>query len=134
MERGVPYSWFVTSRGNGTTTTTDSGMFRFYNEGEGIENYAPFPAEAVSPARGANIAATAMVDLEWNGSDVDDDITGYEVLFGTDAAALASAGTSTEASLSDVSVASGSTYLWQVITTDSAGNTSTSELFQFRVN
>ncbi len=134
LERGVPFSWFVTSRGNATTTTTDSETFRFYNEGEGIENYAPFPAEAVNPARGANIAATALVALEWSGSDVDGDITGYEVLFGTDSAALSSAGTTADTSLGDVSVTSGNTYFWQVVTTDSAGNTSTSELFQFRVN
>jgi len=134
LERGVPYSWFVTSRANGTTTTTDSAPFRFYNEGAGVENYAPFPAQAVSPARGANLDAAAAVSFEWSGSDIDNDITGYEVFLGTDASALATAGTATEMTLADVAVASGSTYFWQVVTTDSAGNTSTSEIFEFRVN
>jgi hypothetical protein len=37
-------------------------------------------------------------------------------------------------SLSDVSVSSSTTYYWKVITRDSKGNTSESEVGQFRVN
>lgn len=133
--RGTPYEWFVTSRANGTTVSTDSPSFRFYNEGPGIENYAPFPAEAVSPARGVNLdAATTMVTLDWDASDVDDDITGYEVFFGTDAEPTTSIGTPTESTLADVAVTSGTTYYWRIVTTDSQGNTSNSEIFTFRVN
>ena len=133
--RGVPYEWWVTSRATGTTATADSERFRFYNEGPGLENYAPFPAVAVSPARGVNLdASTTTVNLDWEASDVDDDITGYEVFFGTDANPTTSIGTPTESSLADVAVASGSTYYWMVVTTDSQGNTSNSEIFTFRVN
>lgn len=134
LDRGVPYSWFVTSRANGTQSTADSDSFRFYNEGAGIENYAPFPAEAVAPARGASLATTTSLTLQWSGSDIDGDITGYEVFFGTDAAALTSIGTPTESSLTDVPVSAATIYFWQVVTTDGEGNTSTSELFEFRVN
>ncbi|MBT8237735.1 MAG: hypothetical protein KJN65_03750 [Croceitalea sp.] len=134
LERGAPYSWSVTSRNQGNTTTAESATFRFYNEGPGIENYAPFPAEAVSPSRGANIAATATVELAWSGSDVDDDIVSYEVFFGTDAATTTSIGVTAEEALPNVEVTSGIIYYWLVITTDSAGNTSTSEVFEFRVN
>jgi len=135
IERGAPYSWFVTSRANGTTATADSESFRFYNEGPGIENYAPFPAEAVAPARGASLATTTSLTLQWTSGDIDDDITGHEVFLGTDAAALASVGTTeTSTSLADVAVMAGTIYFWQVVTTDSAGNASTSEVFEFRVN
>lgn len=134
IERGVPYEWFVTSRAQGTTETAVSATFRFYNEGAGIENYAPFPAEAVNPARGANIAASATVTLEWSASDVDDDIVEYEVFFGTDADPQTSLGTTAESSFPDVAITTGTTYYWRVVTTDSQGNTSTSEVFQFRVN
>ncbi|NNC35658.1 MAG: hypothetical protein HKO09_12340, partial [Croceitalea sp.] len=103
-------------------------------EGPGIENYAPFPAEAVSPSRGANIATTTTVELAWSGSDVDDDIVSYEVFFGTDAATTNSIGVTAEEALPNVEVTSGIIYYWLVITTDSAGNTSTSEVFEFRVN
>ncbi|MET1259099.1 hypothetical protein ABV409_07145 [Flagellimonas sp. DF-77] len=131
--RGAPYSWSVTSRADGTQDVGTSATFRFYNEGPGIENYAPFPAEVVSPARGANIAATTMVTLSWTGSDIDDDITGYEVFFGTEADPTTSVGTTTDTTLTDMIVMSGTTYFWRVVTTDSAGNTSSSEVFSFKV-
>lgn len=136
IERGVPFEWFVTSRAQGTSETAISATFRFYNEGEGIENYAPFPAEAVSPARGANIAATATVTLEWSASDVDDDIVEFEVFLngGIEQDPTNSLGVTTETTLSNVGVNSGTTYYWKVVTTDSQGNTSTSEVFEFRVN
>ena len=134
IERGVPYSWHVISRAEGTTATTESETFRFYNEGPGIENYAPFPAEAIAPARGLNLSEVTEVTLSWSGSDIDDDITGYEVFFGTGASALASIGATTETSIASVAVAESTTYSWQIITTDEAGNSSTSEVFEFRVN
>lgn len=133
--RGTPYSWFVISRATGNTNTAESESFRFYNEGPGIENYAPFPAEVISPARGASLANTDMLTLEWNGSDIDDDITGYEVFFGRDVAALESIGTTDATTTTiDVMVTANTIYYWQVITTDGAANTSSSEIFEFRVN
>ncbi|WP_350287840.1 hypothetical protein [uncultured Croceitalea sp.] len=134
LDRGVPYSWLVTSRANGTIETTDSGLFRFYNEGPGIENYAPFPAEAIAPKRGSNIPNTSSVTLEWASSDVDNDITGHEVFFDTNNNPTSSIGASTENTLTNISVNPGSTYYWKVVTTDSAGNSSDSEVFEFRVN
>ncbi len=130
--RGVPYEWFVVSRANGTTETASSAVWRFYNAGPGISNYAPFPAEAVAPPRGATIDASATVTLQWSGNDVDNDIVSYDLYFGTsDPPDLFQAditGTSSE-----VSIATGQTYYWQVETKDSAGNRTNSELFVFRV-
>lgn len=133
IARGTPYSWSIISRGNATTETAESAVFRFYNEGPGIENYAPFPAEAVAPARGVNLPmSTATITLEWSGSDVDNDITGYEVFFGTEENPTTSIGSGAETSIADVPVTTG-TYYWTVVTTDSAGNTSTSEVFSFKI-
>ncbi len=135
VERGTPFSWFVTSRAQGTSVTANSATFRFYNEGPGIENYAPFPAEAVNPARGANISAAGTVTLEWSGTDIDGDLADFEVFFDADVSdPTTSIGTTVETSLSDVPITSGTTYFWRVVSTDSAGNSSTSEVFQFRVN
>ncbi|MGB5377208.1 hypothetical protein [Muriicola sp.] len=130
--RGTPYEWFVVSRANGTNETATSPTWKFYNEGPGVENYAPFPAEVVSPARGATVAATGSITLEWSGSDVDNDLSDFEVFFGTDASALASIGTTTESTL-DTSIDTGTVYYWRVISQDSQGNTSQSEIFEFRV-
>jgi len=132
VERGAPYEWFVISKANGTEVTASSPIFKFYNQGPGINNYAPFPADAVNPSRGATIANTTSVTLEWTGSDIDDDIVEFEVLFGTDVEPSEVAGT-TAAETFDVTVASGLTYYWKVNTTDSQNNTSSSEIFEFRV-
>ena len=132
IERGTPYEWFVTSKADGTNATANSATWRFYNQGPGIENYAPFPATAVSPARGAALSVGGNVTLEWEGSDVDNDITDYEVLFGTDPEPTNSAGTTASTTL-DVDTSSGQVYYWQVITNDSAGNSSESEIFEFQV-
>ena len=132
--RGEPYEWFVVSRANGSTQTATSAMFRFFNEGPGIENYAPFPAQAVAPTRGANLSATtSSVNFEWSSSDIDGDITSFEVFFGTDPSSLSSIGVTAESSLSNVSVTSGTTYYWSVTSVDDQGNSSFSETFQFRI-
>lgn len=131
--RGTPYSWFVTSRAQGTTDTSNSITFRFYNEGPGIENYAPFPADAVSPTRGQNLSGISSVNLQWSGSDIDDDISDYEVFFGTNQDSLSSIGNTVNTTITNVTVITGNIYYWQVVTTDGVGNTSTSEVFQFRV-
>lgn len=135
IERGTPYSWFVTSRAQGTTSTAESTVFRFYNEGPGIENYAPFPAEAVRPSSGENFAnGTSTVDLEWLGGDIDDDIEDYEVFFGTDPNPSSSLGVVNGTTLSDIAVMNTTVYYWQVITRDSFGNSSISQVFSFRIN
>ncbi len=135
IERGTPYSWFVTSRAQGTSSTAESATFRFYNEGPGIENYAPFPAEAVQPGRGENFeSGTSSVDLEWSGADIDGDIEEYEVFFGTAPDPTDSLGVVSGTSLDDVAVMDGTIYYWQVITRDSFGNSSSSEIFSFRIN
>lgn len=131
LERGVPYEWFVVSKANGTNETASSSIWKFYNQGPGVENYAPFPAEAVNPGRGAAIDNTGTVQLEWSGSDVDNDITEYDVLFGTDSDPTTLLGT-TQDSFIDATIATG-VYYWRVISKDSQGNSSESEIFEFSV-
>ena len=134
IDRGTPYEWYVVSRANGTNATAQSPTWRFYNEGPGIQNYAPFPAQVVSPAQGANLSNVTAVTLRWEGSDVDDDIVDYEVFFGTDSTSLESLEITTESVLEDVAVSPGMVYFWKVNIRDSQSNVSGSELFQFRVN
>ena len=135
LERGTPYAWFVTSRATGTTSTAISETFQFYNEGPGIENYAPFPAQAVRPSQGQNFTnGTTLVTLEWSTTDIDDDISEYEVFFGSDPIPTTSIGTTSGTIIENVTVTNSTVYYWQVRTTDSAQNSSLSEVFQFRVN
>ncbi len=132
IERGVPYEWFVISRANGTSETALSTIWKFYNQGPGVENYAPFPAEAVSPERGAAITNSGTLMLEWNGSDVDDDLAEYDIFFGTESDPTDLLGTTSENSI-EATIASGQVYYWRVISRDLQNNSSQSEIFEFRV-
>jgi len=134
ITRGAPYEWFVVSKATGTTATASSSSFKFYNQGPGIENYAPFPAEAVSPIRGADLTdTTGSVTLTWKGTDIDEDELSYEVFFGTSEAPTESLGTTIEETMDVTVTAGGTVYYWRVITTDAQGNTSQSEIFEFKV-
>lgn len=133
--RGAPYEWFVVSKAAGTTETATSIIWKFYNEGPGISNYAPFPAEAISPTRGANLTVgSGELTLQWSASDIDNDITSYEVFLDTNENPTTPIGTTSETTLSAVSVMQGTTYRWKIITNDAANNNSSSEIFEFRVN
>lgn len=132
LDRGTPYQWYVISKAQGTTSTASSATWKFFNAGEGITNYAPFPADAVYPARGARIQTSGTITLEWAGADVDDDISGYEVYLDTTADLSVEPVNSAESTL-EVTVTSGQNYFWKVVTVDSAGNSSISEVFEFSV-
>lgn len=134
LVRGNPYEWFVISRRNGTNATASSPAWQFFNAGPGVENYAPFPAEAINPARGINLAAsTSTVTLEWMATDLDDDIVSYEVFFGTETTPTTSLVATNDNFVNDVAVSSGNTYYWRVITIDEQGNNSISSIFDFRI-
>lgn len=135
LTRNTPYSWSVTSKSTKSSTTAQSDTWRFYNSGPGTTNYAPFPAELVSPAIEGNLTATnGKISLTWNGQDVDNDVVTYDVYLGTTTTlALLKAGLTT-ATLTEVAVNSNTYYYWKVITKDSKGNTSDSGIYRFKVN
>ncbi len=128
--KGVPYSWQVVSKSNKTTTTASSETWRFYNAGEGVSNYAPFPADLVSPAMGSTTSAT--VSLEWTGSDIDNDIEDYKVYLSTSTPPTDLQATTTDTSLSNITLAADTVHYWRVVTTDTEGNNSQSPIFEFR--
>ncbi len=130
--RGVPYEWYVISRATGTSQTATSPTWRFFNAGAGVSNYAPFPAEAVNPPRGAALDQAGALTLEWSASDVDNDLAGYEVYLGEspDSLTLLEATAQTSA---DTTVQAGTAYYWRVVCIDSQGNRTDSELFEFSV-
>jgi hypothetical protein len=133
--RNTPYSWFVTSVSSKTTVTAQSDIWKFYNSGPGVVSYAPFPAELLTPVLGQNVTAVnGKISLDWNGSDVDNDIAGYDVYFGTTAAPSLYQSNLTDTILNNIAVTSGATYYWKIVTRDAKGNTSESAVFQFTVN
>ncbi|MEL6918413.1 MAG: hypothetical protein AAFO99_11860 [Bacteroidota bacterium] len=135
LEKGIPYSWNITSRNSGTSETAISETWLFYNAGSQT-TYAPFPAEVISPRSGASvpIGENGEVILEWSGSDVDNDIESYEVYFSASSPPEVLVGSPSAGTTSfSVDVAPDAIYYWRIITRDSEGNTSDTGIFEFRV-
>lgn len=130
IARATPFRWLVSY--NLQDEIKESAQWNFYNAGEGVQTYAPFPAEIISPTMAESLATTNSVTLEWLGSDVDNDIVAYDVYFGTNNPPSINTSAITENQWA-VAVTSGTIYFWNVVTTDAAGNTSDSGVHQFRV-
>jgi hypothetical protein len=133
--RNTPYSWFVVSASKTSSDTAKSPVWKFYNAGPGAIAHAPYAANAVAPTLNQNVtAAGGLLNLVWNGSSIDNDITGYDVYFGTSSTPPLLKANVTDMFLNSVSVTSGTTYYWKIVTKDLPGNTSDSGPFSFKVN
>ncbi len=134
LQRGTPYAWYVISRSGKSDSTATSNIWKFYNAGEGIESYAPFPAEIITPSMAETITSSpSKITLDWNGSDVDNDIIGYDLYFGTTNPPDLFESNLQESVQTDVQVESDSIYYWSVTTKDAHGNSSDSGIFQFKI-
>ncbi|TFF36853.1 fibronectin type III domain-containing protein [Mucilaginibacter psychrotolerans] len=132
LQRNTPFSWLVRSKSNALAATADSETWKFYNSGDGVRAYAPFPVDEMLPATGTFVSVTGnKVTLSWQGSDTDNDITGYDVYFGTTETPGLFKSNLTAAVLNDIALSTGIRYYWKVVTHDSKGNTSTSEVADF---
>jgi hypothetical protein len=117
------------------STTALSDTWKFYNAGEAVTSYAPFPADMVTPKMAQRITPVAgKISLDWTGSDVDSDIANYDIYLGTTATPTLLKANQVDSALPDVTVTAGTTYYWKVITRDSKGNTSDSGVFIFYTN
>ena len=130
--RGVPYSWSVISEVENNPETVESETWKFYNAGLSSVNHPPFPAEVISPVMGSSIDSGSIV-LRWQSSDVDNDIASHNILIDTVNPPISEISGSSD-NFINVDVAEGQIYYWRVITIDVEGNTSNSEVFQFKVN
>ncbi|WP_366182555.1 hypothetical protein [Flavobacterium ovatum] len=128
--RGVPYSWSIISKSNTDKTTATSTVWKFYNAGIAVTNYAPYPAEAVTPLQGALSSSTTT--LKWNGGDINNDIESYDVYIGTINPPTVLHSNTTSTSIENVALSSKTVYYWKVVTKDKFGNRSYSPVFDFR--
>lgn len=135
LDRGVPYEWSVSSLSRTSEQQATSVIARFYNQGPGVENYAPFPPSATTPENGemVNVDTDGVVTLQWTSSDIDDDITSYIVFLDTNDPPTNAFGEQTENNR-DVSIARNTAYYWRVLVLDQHGNSSSSQVFHFSTN
>lgn len=134
LRRGIAYKWYVISRSNSIADTAHSATRKFFNAAAAPQTYAPFPAEIVSPAMADIVSASAgEITLTWSGSDVDNDIEGYDVYFDIAEDPVIFQSDISDTVLNKVPVMPNTIYYWKVVTTDSSGNSSDSGVIQFKV-
>jgi len=135
LNRGIPYSWSITSKNKGATTTV-SDIWKFYLAGVGVTNYAPFPAAAVSPLPGTTVTPTnGKVTLTWDTSDVDGGTLTHTLYLDTvdGKQTPLAANSNLTVKTKEVSVAANTIYYWRVVTSDGS-NAATSIVYSFKTN
>lgn len=135
LEKGSPYSWLVISKNTKVRETASSETWLFYNSGSNT-TYPPFPASVTAPRMGSTISKDINneIKLEWEGSDIDNDLAGFEVYFSTISPPTTLIGTlSSGQSDIKVSVSSNTVYYWRIISFDMEGNSATNAISEFKV-
>ena len=123
---------------NGTVSgnaTTPSDTWKFYLAGDGVVNYAPFPADLKAPASGSTVTLSeGKATFTWEGTDpVSGDTLSYTVYVDTVDGKQdpASALTDLSAQTADVELEAATTYYWRVKTSDGT-NASYSIVYSFK--
>ena len=135
LDKGVPYSWFVTSKSTKSSVTTASDTWKFYLAGTGVANYAPFPADLKAPSSGSTLKRTdGKVTFTWEGSDPDSgDTLTYTLYVDTTDGKQTPASAQTDLSVLtlDVALDAATTYYWRVKSSDGT-NSSYSTVYTFK--
>ena len=137
LDKGVPYSWKVTSKNTSSTTTTASDTWKFYLAGDGVVNYAPFPADLKTPASGSTVTLSdGKATFTWEGTDPDSgDTLSYTLQADKDKDAVKTDPSIVVSNLSaqtaDVELEAATTYYWRVKTSDGT-NASYSIVYSFK--
>lgn len=129
LKKGNPYSWYVAAKKSASTVNSET--WKFYNAGDAVTTHAPFPADVVSPVMSSTVNGP-NVTLQWTGSDIDNDIAEYKVYMDSNNNPTTLVNNVTAQQLA-VTVTSGGTYYWKVVTADEAGNQTASPVYQFKV-
>ena len=138
LTKAEPYSWIVKSIGEDGSTPSESEQWKFYLAGDAVTNYAPFPTDLISPRSGANITPDInnLVILNWNGSDVDEDLESFEVYLDKNDATILNTTIPFQNNNNsiEVEVENNATYYWKIVAIDANGNQSSSGVYAFRTN
>ena len=125
------HSWQITSS-NSSNTTAKSDKWKFYLSGEALTNYAPFPAELLTPAPDASVEK-GNIELTWSVSDIDeDDSHKFDIyLDQSDASTRIFSNHSTRSKT--ITLSTTGKYYWRIVTIDNHGSNSDSGISSFTV-
>tara|TARA_A100001011_G_C14319395_1_gene849719 strand:+ start:51 stop:737 length:687 start_codon:yes stop_codon:yes gene_type:complete len=131
LELGQPYSWFITSTSSTSTETASSTKWKFYLKGEPTSNYAPFPADLITPKSETSVSS-GSINFEWKGSDVDEnDSLTFDLYVDSNNPPTNKVKTNLSTSTTNVTLDAG-TYYWKIVTRDSKGSNSDSGVAMFK--
>lgn len=121
LPKGTQFTWKVTAIVDDKTKESDA-VFSFYSQGATQDNHIPFPANITLTNNG-----DGTIDISWQGSDLDNDIIGYDVRLGTSDNLTTIASNTTETTLPNRTILFNTDYTLEVVTKDSEGNSSISK-------
>lgn len=135
LDRNLAYSWFITSKNTQINKEISSDLWKFYNPAPAQTSFSPFPAELTAPRYGEVIPlSTTTVTLRWSATDLDGDIDSYDVYLGnTNVPVLFRSGLKTTV-LADLVLDRNKNYYWKIVTRDSKGNRSNSDVYLFKLD
>jgi hypothetical protein len=129
LMRGVAYSWKV-SANSASFEKAASSVWKFYNAGFSTQNYAPYPAEVVSPAMGS--LAGVSTALKWSTSDIDGDALTFDVYLDKVNPPTKLQTQTSSFETVNLNLETNSIYYWKVVAKDAKNNSSESPVFEFR--
>ena len=134
LTSGASYRWYVNSKSLLSSAVGKSSVRQFYLEGSQDESYLPFPAVLLRPENQSIVDLESSGDFlfDWEGYDLDEDIVSYAVYLGKTEDNLDLVQEGLTVSQLSLSFDTGERYFWQIITLDSEGNTSKSEVYSFQ--
>ena len=114
---------------------TKSQVWNFYLESVSQLSYLPFPAELKSPDNNSTVSLVQnKLNLIWNGSDLDNDISHYSLKFRIGENELSIIEENIKENSLEISLLPNTKYYWQIITFDYKGNNSFSQIYNFSTN
>ena len=133
LDRGVNYSWWVISRSNKSSITAKSLIWQFYLEGPSIIEHIPFSAVLLSPQNEEEINLNNQNEyiFKWSGSDLDDDIDFYDIYIGNSIDEMEIIENNIKSQEVELELQKQKTYYWKILSVDSKGNTSSSQIYSF---
>ena len=136
LNKAYAYEWYVTSVSDDfPSDRPTSARWRFYLQGNGDANSAPFPADHLSPQPGEAVTLVAgTFEIQWAGNDPDGDALSYTLYLDK----INGKQTPTEdfSNLTETSkqveLEPNSIYYWRVNSHDANGNSTFSQVKSFR--
>ena len=133
LDRGINYSWWVISRSNKSSITAKSLIWQFYLEGPSIIEHIPFSAVLFSPQNEEqiNLNNQNKYIFKWSGSDLDDDIDFYVIYIGNSIDEMEIIENNIKSQEVELELQKQKTYYWKILSVDSKGNSSSSQIYSF---